>query len=459
MGSGSLAAMAVFESGWKKDMTRDEAIALVTAAIESGIYNDLGSGSNVDVCIIEKQGTEMLRNYRVLAREAKEQRYGFRRGTTAYTKEEIFSMIQKQGAKDGKPKRNGAWSPEEVDFLTESIQKGFFYVLCPDNETLREVDLGISPISSKTVRIFDIDDYQHASYSGAQKITTMAATGRDPATLLCAQLEAIFCPALDPALVAAIGYEPNQSFDQATQILSQLVPELEPWEQSQPTTAAPATSSPSASTSSSPALNQSASPKDTDQIPASDPISETQLHYLLDQWEAQGTIIIPADDDPVLNLTDEESDPLHRQQLSSPPPPQQDSPKSPHESTSRSPASPPPTATTDEQQQRNDESTLPFLVHAFPRLSPSLLSSILASNDGNLTTTLDELITAQLIADDPGLLQAPTAVVEERTKKEAAGLDLDKLAHGTRALRLDGAKKKRRKGDDAMGGGGMARTR
>ncbi|KAE8179472.1 hypothetical protein CF328_g9472, partial [Tilletia controversa] len=96
MGSGSLAAMAVFESGWKKDMTRDEAIALVTAAIESGIYNDLGSGSNVDVCIIEKQGTEMLRNYRVLAREAKEQRYGFRRGTTAYTKEEIFSMIQKQ---------------------------------------------------------------------------------------------------------------------------------------------------------------------------------------------------------------------------------------------------------------------------------------------------------------------------------------------------------------------------
>ncbi|CAD6952081.1 unnamed protein product, partial [Tilletia laevis] len=450
MGSGSLAAMAVFESGWKKDMTRDEAIALVTAAIESGIYNDLGSGSNVDVCIIEKQGTEMLRNYRVLAREAKEQRYGFRRGTTAYTKEEIFSMIQKQGAKDGKPKRNGAWSPEEVDFLTESIQKGFFYVLCPDNETLREVDL---------VRIFDIDDYQHASYSGAQKITTMAATGRDPATLLCAQLEAIFCPALDPALVAAIGYEPNQSFDQATQILSQLVPELEPWEQSQPTTAAPATSSPSASTSSSPALNQSASPKDTDQIPASDPISETQLHYLLDQWEAQGTIIIPADDDPVLNLTDEESDPLHRQQLSSPPPPQQDSPKSPHESTSRSPASPPPTATTDEQQQRNDESTLPFLVHAFPRLSPSLLSSILASNDGNLTTTLDELITAQLIADDPGLLQAPTAVVEERTKKEAAGLDLDKLAHGTRALRLDGAKKKRRKGDDAMGGGGMARTR
>ncbi|KAK0525155.1 proteasome core particle subunit beta 2 [Tilletia horrida] len=113
MGSGSLAAMAVFESGWKKDMTRDEAIALVTAAIESGIYNDLGSGSNVDVCVIEKSGTEMLRNYRVLAREAKEQKYGFRRGTTAYTKEDIYSMIQKEdvfeiGARPAAPTATGA---------------------------------------------------------------------------------------------------------------------------------------------------------------------------------------------------------------------------------------------------------------------------------------------------------------------------------------------------------------
>ncbi|CAD6919490.1 unnamed protein product [Tilletia laevis] len=47
------------------------------------------------------------------------------------------------GAKDGKPKPDGAWSSEEtVDFLMKSIQKGFFYVLCPDNETPhRKVDL------------------------------------------------------------------------------------------------------------------------------------------------------------------------------------------------------------------------------------------------------------------------------------------------------------------------------
>lgn len=34
-------------------MTKDEAIAIVTAAIKAGIVHDLGSGSNVDVCVIE----------------------------------------------------------------------------------------------------------------------------------------------------------------------------------------------------------------------------------------------------------------------------------------------------------------------------------------------------------------------------------------------------------------------
>lgn len=52
MGSGSLAAMSVFESKWQRDMTKEEAVALCTEAIESGIFNDLGSGSNVDVCVI-----------------------------------------------------------------------------------------------------------------------------------------------------------------------------------------------------------------------------------------------------------------------------------------------------------------------------------------------------------------------------------------------------------------------
>ncbi|KAG7401927.1 Proteasome subunit beta type-7 [Phytophthora boehmeriae] len=54
MGSGSLAAMSVFEHGYKDDMTEDEAKKLVQEAILAGIFNDLGSGSNVDVTTIKK---------------------------------------------------------------------------------------------------------------------------------------------------------------------------------------------------------------------------------------------------------------------------------------------------------------------------------------------------------------------------------------------------------------------
>jgi len=52
MGSGSLAAMAIFESAWKEDLTEAEAVKLVQRAIGAGIFNDLGSGSNCDVCVI-----------------------------------------------------------------------------------------------------------------------------------------------------------------------------------------------------------------------------------------------------------------------------------------------------------------------------------------------------------------------------------------------------------------------
>jgi len=54
MGSGSLAAMSVFEAKYKEGLTRDEGIKLVAESICSGIFNDLGSGSNVDICVITK---------------------------------------------------------------------------------------------------------------------------------------------------------------------------------------------------------------------------------------------------------------------------------------------------------------------------------------------------------------------------------------------------------------------
>lgn len=63
MGSGSLAAMAIFESKYHEGLTKEEGIELVAEAIRSGIFNDLGSGSNVDICVITKGNTEYLRNY------------------------------------------------------------------------------------------------------------------------------------------------------------------------------------------------------------------------------------------------------------------------------------------------------------------------------------------------------------------------------------------------------------
>jgi 20S proteasome subunit beta 2 len=56
---------------------------LVQAAIESGIFNDLGSGSNVDICVLEKGKCDVLRNHaKPNERGQKEQSYRFARGTT-----------------------------------------------------------------------------------------------------------------------------------------------------------------------------------------------------------------------------------------------------------------------------------------------------------------------------------------------------------------------------------------
>ena len=73
---------------------RQDALNLVVEAISAGIFNDLGSGSNVDACVITKDHTETLRNYRKLnERPQKENTYRFRRGTTAWTKESIRSLV------------------------------------------------------------------------------------------------------------------------------------------------------------------------------------------------------------------------------------------------------------------------------------------------------------------------------------------------------------------------------
>jgi 20S proteasome subunit beta 2 len=90
MGSGSLAAMAVFETKWEKSLTREEAVDLCSEAILAGIFNDLGSGSNVDVCVITSERATLMRNHITPnERVPKEMSYKFARGTTGYIKEMV----------------------------------------------------------------------------------------------------------------------------------------------------------------------------------------------------------------------------------------------------------------------------------------------------------------------------------------------------------------------------------
>lgn len=86
MGSGSLAAMSVFEAKYREDLDEKSAVALVDEAIQAGIFNDLGSGGNVDICILSKsKGQTMLRNYQkpTMNRYTNPKPRPFPKGTTA----------------------------------------------------------------------------------------------------------------------------------------------------------------------------------------------------------------------------------------------------------------------------------------------------------------------------------------------------------------------------------------
>jgi len=91
MGSGSLAAMSVFEDRFRPDMPLEEAKQLVRDAIEAGITNDLGSGSNVDLCVITASGVDYLRNHdtSIAAKGVRQGSYRYKRGTTAIKTSEV----------------------------------------------------------------------------------------------------------------------------------------------------------------------------------------------------------------------------------------------------------------------------------------------------------------------------------------------------------------------------------
>jgi len=82
MGSGSLAAMAVFESRYTEDLEEADAILLVKDAIRAGIFNDLGSGSNVDITVIRKNNdVTKMRTYEVAAGKAADYKALYPRST------------------------------------------------------------------------------------------------------------------------------------------------------------------------------------------------------------------------------------------------------------------------------------------------------------------------------------------------------------------------------------------
>jgi 20S proteasome subunit beta 2 len=108
MGSGSLAAMAVFEARYAEDLNEADAITLVRDAIRAGIFNDLGSGSNVDVTVIRNSGeTVRHRTYENAAGSATEYKAKYPRpakldlppGTTLVV-EESFRPHTKVKAED-----------------------------------------------------------------------------------------------------------------------------------------------------------------------------------------------------------------------------------------------------------------------------------------------------------------------------------------------------------------------
>eukprot|EP00543_Licmophora_paradoxa_P005143 CAMPEP_0202447252 /NCGR_PEP_ID=MMETSP1360-20130828/5969_1 /ASSEMBLY_ACC=CAM_ASM_000848 /TAXON_ID=515479 /ORGANISM="Licmophora paradoxa, Strain CCMP2313" /LENGTH=290 /DNA_ID=CAMNT_0049064239 /DNA_START=60 /DNA_END=932 /DNA_ORIENTATION=- len=81
MGSGSLAAMSVFEEAWREKLDEPQAIKLVERAILAGVFNDLGSGSNVDTCVIRMDGTVSYNRNSVTPNETAPLRNGITHST------------------------------------------------------------------------------------------------------------------------------------------------------------------------------------------------------------------------------------------------------------------------------------------------------------------------------------------------------------------------------------------
>ncbi len=112
-------------------ISQNSPCAIVNTGSKQGITNPPGGAAyNVSKAGV-KALTEQL-SY-VLSQEAPQ--------VTAHLLVPGFTFTGMGGAGSGRDKPPGAWTPDQVaDYLLESLARGDFYILCPDNMVTREVD-------------------------------------------------------------------------------------------------------------------------------------------------------------------------------------------------------------------------------------------------------------------------------------------------------------------------------
>lgn len=93
MGSGDLAAMGVLEDRFKPNLELEEAKALVRDAIHAGIMSDLGSGNNIDICVITRKGVDYIRPYQESEyNDKRKEKYKYKPGTTPVLTEKVVRL-------------------------------------------------------------------------------------------------------------------------------------------------------------------------------------------------------------------------------------------------------------------------------------------------------------------------------------------------------------------------------
>ncbi|XP_023444915.1 proteasome subunit beta type-10 isoform X1 [Dasypus novemcinctus] len=93
LGSGQDAALAVLEDRFQPNMTLEAAQELLVEAITAGILGDLGSGGNVDACVITGTGAKLLRTLSSPTEPVKRQGgYHFAPGTTAVLTQTVMPL-------------------------------------------------------------------------------------------------------------------------------------------------------------------------------------------------------------------------------------------------------------------------------------------------------------------------------------------------------------------------------